>query len=79
MSIAKWLAILYRMEETSESKVSEGGMFFAALLALMATLGHFLTLHSSNTHDAEWFSIFGLSLFMLCAAAVNFDPKRWLR
>jgi hypothetical protein len=62
-----------------EQEVSEVGILVAALLALVGTIGHYLTVHSSFAHDDEWFLIFAVAILTLCAAAVNFDPKRWLR
>jgi uncharacterized membrane protein AbrB (regulator of aidB expression) len=59
--------------------VSRGGMLVAAALALLGTVGHYWTSRSFYTHDDEWLLVFAVALLTLCASAVNFDPKRWLR
>ena len=60
-------------------EVSWSGMVIAAMLALVGTIGHFVTIHSFNSHDDDWLLVFALAMITLCASAVNFDPKRWLR
>ncbi len=62
-----------------EQEISKEGMLLAALLALVGTIGHYMTSHSFYSHDDEWFLMFAVAMLTLCASAVNFDPKRWLR
>jgi hypothetical protein len=65
---------------TMNEKVSQNGMFAALGIALMATLGHVVTAERTfNRFDMLWLSMFVLSIFVLSGAAVNFDPKRWLK
>lgn len=55
-------------------------MLGAVGLSLFGTVGHFLT---DGRVDASvqwfWIAVFGLALLLLAGAAVNFDPKRWLK
>jgi hypothetical protein len=62
-----------------EKEVSGAGIFAAAVLALVGTIGHYATAHSAFRHDDEWFLIFAVAILTLCASAVNFQPKRWFR
>ena len=62
-----------------EKEVSKAGIFAAAVLALIGTIGHYATIHTPFRHDDEWFLIFATSVITLCIAAVNFQPKRWFQ
>jgi hypothetical protein len=54
-------------------------MFSAVALSLVATIGHSLTTERFCDHyNAVWLSGYAVSVLVLAAAAVNFDPKRWL-
>ncbi|HWD39168.1 MAG TPA: hypothetical protein VG944_09995 [Fimbriimonas sp.] len=66
-----------RMKQGAE--VSTTGIFSAIGLSLMATIGEeFTTGRGCCRYNAVWLGLFAVSVLMLAAAAVNFDPKRWL-
>ncbi len=49
-------------------------------LSLFATLGHGLTTERCcDRYNWIWLGIYALAVLTLSAAAVNFDPKRWLK
>ncbi len=61
-------------------EVCKRGLFGAAGMALFGTVGSTLTDgHFFHRLDAFWITVFACSILMLSGAAVNFDPRRWLR
>jgi hypothetical protein len=63
-----------------DTEISEGGMFGAAGLTLVGTIGHFLTEGRMDaSYDWVWIATFALALMTLAGSMVNFDPKRWLK
>ncbi len=45
-----------------EQEISKEGMLLAALLALVGTIGHYMTSHSFYSHDDEWFLMFAVAM-----------------
>jgi hypothetical protein len=63
-----------------DQKVSHIGLFAAAFIALVATIGTYLTTgRFIERYDALWVGLFAVSLATLSGAAVNFDPKRLIK
>lgn len=57
----------------------EGGTLAAVGIAALASAGTTLTtLRNVHALDALWIALFAAAWLLLSAAAVNFDPKRWL-
>ena len=63
-----------------KDNVSKAGLFLAAIVSFLATVGSFCT-HERliRQYDGVWIGLFILSLVVLSGAAVNFDPKRLIK
>lgn len=63
-----------------EEEVNVGGVLAATLLALLATVGSFLT-HDEMSASSAWLllALFGAALLTLSGAVVNFDPRRLIK
>ena len=63
-----------------QGEVSREGVFGAAGLSLIATVGQcFTTDRFCNHYNWLWLTMYCLAVVTLSAAIVDFDPKRWLR
>lgn len=63
-----------------EEEVNAGGILAATLLALVGTVGYYLTNERTTLVPAwVWLAIFGAALLTLSGAVVNFDPRRLIK